>query len=151
MNAKFLVVRADSEGLLDYPLKVCEDFTLEETDSCVVYAINEDGTIGEIVKDVDNYSDEGFALIDMAKDDSDEGDRSKWEILEKVSVKSREDFVKTKQYKEWKEKYFKDDEDIENYESSILGSGSFCADYDEDSPHWYAITEYEGNKLYYPY
>lgn len=151
MNAKFLVVKVDSEGSFEYPIKVCENFTLKETDNCTVYAINEDGTIGEIVKDFENYSDEGFALIDVGPDEDE--NPNNWIVIEKVSVKTREDFIKTKQYKEWREKYFKDDEEIENYERSILHSGNFCAtDYnDENETHWYAITEYEGNTLYYPY
>lgn len=152
MNARYLIVTYENYG--DYeehliPLKVCEKYTLEETDGCAVFEIKKNGTIGSCVKEYEDYSDEGFVLCDYMPASEEDGDVSfsDVKVIEKVKCKTREEFRKTKQFKEWK-KYFKD---VNNYEKEICNSGSFAEDFDSDNEHWYVITEYHGTRICAPY
>ena len=155
MKAKYLIVTYENYG--DYeehliPVKICEDYTLEDTDDCEVFEINEDGTIGNSVKGYEEYSDEGFVLCDFMPANGIDGDIyfSDVKVIDKVTCKTREEFKKTKQFEEWKQ-YFKNDEDFEHYETDILHGGSFAAEYEDDNEHWYVIAEYHGNKVSCPY
>lgn len=155
MKAKYLIVTYENYG--DYeehliPIKICEDYTLEDTDDCEVFEINEDGTIGDCVKGYEEYSDEGFVLCDYMPANEIDGTvyLSDIKVIDKVFCKTREEFKKTKQFEEWK-KYFKDEEDFEYYETDILNGGSFSGNYEDDNEHWYVVISYHGNKVSSPY
>ena len=152
MNAKYLITTViEDYNEVERPIRVCENYSKEETDNCNVYEINSDGTIGKCVKGYETYSDSGFALVNWTyEEDSGVVTFDDVELIEKISCKSREEFVKTEQFKRWKN-YVKDSEYIDEYKNEILGTGSFCEDYDDEKGHFYAITEYHGNRLSYPF
>lgn len=154
MKAKFLIVGYsnydENEGM--YPVRICETYTAKEVDGYEVYKIEENGTIGNIVKSYDDYSEEGFVLCDFLPANELDGNVTfdDVKIIDKVICSSREEFIKTNKFKKWK-KYILDSEDIDNYERNILCEGSFSEDYNENKKHWYVITRFYGKNISCPY
>lgn len=85
--AKYLICVVQPDGYgdeMEVPYKVCESYTLEETDGCNVYEVEPDGLIGRLVKSNEDYSSVGFALVKILEWSIDGDDKR--EVLAKFPV-----------------------------------------------------------------
>jgi hypothetical protein len=108
-----------------------------------IYEVQKNGKL-KLYKEFDVANNRGFCVVLMHDTD----DRSKWTILEKYSVDSRENFIKTSVFKKWCNKYFY--EDFDEIRKNVLYEGGYCSENPEENAD-YAITEFKDNLIYYPY